>query len=144
MSYDRKCSTYWCDKCRGLCDIDWHKSGDIYFVLKCVKCDWKRIYVDLDDVTRRYGYKKSDLAQGNKRNILETEVEYFEQHRKEWCKHHLGKVAVISGTTLCGFYDTYETALEVGYGKCGIDQPFLVKEVCIKDEVLLITRFLGF
>ncbi|KKN98899.1 hypothetical protein LCGC14_0141400 [marine sediment metagenome] len=77
-------------------------------------------------------------------DTLKVELEYFEQHRKEWCKHHLGKVAVISGTILHGFYDTCEAALEVGYDKCGVDQPFLIKEVRIKDKVVLITRLLGF
>lgn len=57
MSYSRECHTYWCDKCGKECIIDWKNSGDIYFVLRCVKCGWERIYVALDDVTRRYGYK---------------------------------------------------------------------------------------
>lgn len=61
MSYSRRCSTYWCDKCGAMCDIDWHNSGDIYFVLECSKCDWKRTYVDLEDVVRRYGADPKDL-----------------------------------------------------------------------------------
>lgn len=56
MSYDRDCATYWCDSCGRDCRIDWHNSGDIYFVLKCTRCNWSRDYVALDDVVRRYSY----------------------------------------------------------------------------------------
>lgn len=69
-------------------------------------------------------------------DVLKTEIECFEQHRQEWCKHHLDKIVVIHGTTIHGFYDTYETALEVGYEKCGVDQAFLLKKVAFEDEVI--------
>lgn len=68
-------------------------------------------------------------------NILKKEIEFFEQHREEWFEHHEGKIAVIHGTTLHGFYDTYETALKVGYDKCGIESPFLMKEVLLEDRI---------
>lgn len=67
-------------------------------------------------------------------DVLKTETNFFEQHREEWCEHHLGKIAVIHGTTLHGFYDDYNTALEVGYDKCGL-VPFLLKEVLYEDRV---------
>lgn len=73
-------------------------------------------------------------GQSNMINELQIETDFFEQHRKEWCKHHTGKIAVIYKTTLHGFYDTYETALEVGYDKCGI-VAFLIKEVRLEDEI---------
>lgn len=74
---------------------------------------------------------------------LRVELEYFEQHRKEWCEHHLGKIAVVFGITLCGFYDTYETALKVGLDKCGTEVSFLLREVSEKDDVVVITRLMG-
>ncbi len=43
--------------------------------------------------------------------VLDIEVQYFEQHRQEWYKHHAGKVVLIHGTTVHGFYDAYENAL---------------------------------
>ncbi len=68
-------------------------------------------------------------------NTLKTEIDFFEQNRKEWCEHHLGKIAVIHGITLHGFYDTYNTALRVGYDKCGTNTPFLIKEVLYEDRI---------
>lgn len=67
--------------------------------------------------------------------VLEVESEFFEQHRKEWFEHHAGKIVVIHGTTLHGFYDTYETALYVGYDKCGTESSFLIKEVLLEDRI---------
>jgi hypothetical protein len=55
MAYSRECSTYWCDKCGRECVIDWHNSGDVYFVLRCTKCPWKKTYVAQSDVVARYG-----------------------------------------------------------------------------------------
>jgi hypothetical protein len=73
---------------------------------------------------------------------LRVELEYFEQHREEWCKYHLNKIVVIHGTTVHGFYDTYETALEVGYDQCGTDVSFLLKQVLKEDDVVFITRLM--
>jgi len=70
-------------------------------------------------------------------NMLKTELDFFELHREEWFEHYANKVVVIHGTTIHGFYDTYETALRVGYDKCGI-VPFLIKEVQLVDEVIFI------
>jgi hypothetical protein len=67
--------------------------------------------------------------------LFKTEIDFFEQHRKEWFEHNAGKIAVVHGTTLYGFYDTYETALEVGYDKCGVESSFLMKEVLLDDRI---------
>jgi hypothetical protein len=54
MAYDRKCSTYWCDECGAECSMDWHNSGDIYFVLRCTgQCPWSKVYIALSDVVAR-------------------------------------------------------------------------------------------
>lgn len=68
-------------------------------------------------------------------DTLEVEIEFFEQHRVEWFEHHAGKIAVVHGTTLHGFYDNYENALVVAYDKCGLG-PFLLKKVLLEDEIL--------
>lgn len=53
MPYDRGCSAYWCDKCGRVCVMDWHNSGDVYFVLKCTKCPWTKIFVAQDEKLQR-------------------------------------------------------------------------------------------
>lgn len=64
---------------------------------------------------------------------LKVELDFFEQHRQEWCKHHAGKIAVIHGTTIHGFYDNYENALQAGYSQYGV-VPLLLKEVVLQDQ----------
>ena len=68
-------------------------------------------------------------------NMLKIELDFFEQHRQEWFEHHAGKIAVIHGTTVYGFYDNYENALQVGYDRCGLTL-FLLREVSLEDEVI--------
>lgn len=68
-------------------------------------------------------------------DVLRTELDFFEKHRKEWFEHHSGKLALIKGNTLHDFYDTYETALKVGYDTWGL-VPFLIKEVRLEDPIL--------
>ncbi len=68
-------------------------------------------------------------------HVLDTELEYFNKNRKKWFEHHAGKIVVIHGTTVHGFYDNYANALQVGYDKCGIVS-FLLKEVLLEDKVI--------
>lgn len=71
----------------------------------------------------------------NRSDNLDTEIEYFNQHRIEWLEHHAGKIALVKGSSVHGFYDNYENALSAGYEKFG-NVSFLLKEVRLKDEVL--------
>jgi hypothetical protein len=38
MSYDKDCSTYWCNKCNGEMDIHYKASSEYKLVLACKKC----------------------------------------------------------------------------------------------------------
>ena len=75
---------------------------------------------------------------------LTTELEYFEQHRMAWFESHSGKFALIKrgnlGTTIHGFFDTYDLALSAGYMIHGLSlndpASFLVKEVQMRDRVI--------
>ena len=73
-------------------------------------------------------------------SVLDTELEYFEQHRMEWYEGHAGKFALVKGTTLHGFFDTYDLALQAGYLIHGlvlnVPAPFLIKEVQMRDRVI--------
>ncbi len=74
--------------------------------------------------------------------VLKIEIEFFEQHRKEWYEHHAGKIALIKGAVIHEFFDDYENALQAGYDKLGIVS-FLLKEVRLEDEVVFIpTRYI--
>ncbi len=71
-------------------------------------------------------------------SVLDTELKYFEQHRMEWFESHPGKFALVKGTTLYGFFDTYEIALSAGYLVYCLT-PFLIKEVQMRDKVLFMS-----
>lgn len=57
---------------------------------------------------------------------LKVELDFFEQHRKEWYKHHAGKFALIKETTLYGFYDSDNNAYKIGIDILG-NISFLIK-----------------
>ena len=70
-------------------------------------------------------------------HVLSVELDYFEQHRKEWFEYHAGKIALVYKTTVHDFYDSYKNALIAGYEKYG-NIPFLLKEVQLVDEVFFL------
>jgi hypothetical protein len=45
-----------------------------------------------------------------------------------------GKFAVISGDSVLGVFDDYESGLKAGYEKCGL-RPFLVKKIETSETV---------
>lgn len=75
-------------------------------------------------------------------SVLDTELEYFEQHRVEWCEVHTGQFSLIKGIVLRGFYDTYEGALEDAYNTFG-NVSFLIKEVQLEDEVIFVPYYVS-
>lgn len=66
--------------------------------------------------------------------VLETELEYFEQHREEWVKHHVGKFALVRMDNLHDVYDTPEAAYEAGVELWG-NVPFLIKQILPEDPI---------
>ena len=69
---------------------------------------------------------------------LTTELQVFDQHRKEWVKTHPGEFVVIVGTTVAGFFADYDTAFRAGLKKAARSQNFLVKQVWAEEPVYLI------
>lgn len=63
---------------------------------------------------------------------LTTELGYFESNRSEWLKHHEGKFALIKGSSVQNFFDTWKQAYETGVEEFGV-VPFLVKQVLTED-----------
>jgi hypothetical protein len=68
---------------------------------------------------------------------LKPELNLFEQHRQEWLSLYAGKFAVVSGTTVAGFYPDFESAFRAGLRKFGF-RDFLVKQVCAVDPVYVV------
>lgn len=69
---------------------------------------------------------------------LETELELFEQNRKEWARTHLGEFVVIRGIEVDNFYPDYESALRNALERFGVESQFLVKQVWAEEPVFYI------
>ena len=72
---------------------------------------------------------------------LDKELETYQNKLPELDAHE-GKFVLIQGETVIGIYAAYEDALKAGYEHCGIDKPFLVKQIRSVEHVQIITRIL--
>jgi|HubBroStandDraft_6_1064221.scaffolds.fasta_scaffold613297_2 hypothetical protein len=72
-----------------------------------------------------------------KSRALEPELEVFERHRQEWLPLHADKFAVVSGTTVAGFYPDFPSAYRAALQRFGICD-ILIKQVCAQDPVYVI------
>lgn len=66
-------------------------------------------------------------------NPLQTELEYFQQHRQEYLKLYKGQFVLIKGTEFAGAFTTEAEAYKAGLEKFG-NTPFFIKQVLDKDE----------
>jgi len=71
---------------------------------------------------------------------LKLELETYEQHKSELVAQHEGKFVLISGQDVLGQWNTYEDAVTAGYLKCGIDKPFLVKQISEEERIHFTTQ----
>lgn len=70
-------------------------------------------------------------------STLETEKAYLRDNNVELKKQYPDKYLVLQGTTVCGAYDTYESAITEGVSQLG-PGPFLVRSVSqIEDAEVL-------
>ena len=71
------------------------------------------------------------------RQSLRVETAFFEKMRAEWLRDHGGEWALVRGRELIGFFPSLQEAYIHGRDRFGSD-PFLVKEVRLKDPVEII------
>jgi len=67
--------------------------------------------------------------------LLETELAFYELHKKEWIPEHETKFIVIAGTSIASFYTDYEAAWDAGARQFGAESPFVIKQVCSVEPV---------
>ncbi len=73
---------------------------------------------------------------------LDNELQFFREHLIDMLgvnDINEGKYTVIKGTDVQGPFDTYEAALEAGFGRHGL-VPFLVKKLERNESVLYFSR----
>ena len=73
---------------------------------------------------------------------LADEARTFNENVEAWSAEHDGEFVLLRGTTLIGFFPTYEQALEAGYGKFGLT-PFFVRQIRYPPRPHLITRLIA-
>ena len=71
---------------------------------------------------------------------LESELRFFNDHRRELLETAAGKFALIKGNELLGTFDSENAAVRYGYQTLG-NVPFLVKQVTEADIPLSFTSF---
>jgi hypothetical protein len=49
-----------------------------------------------------------------------------------------GKFVLIHETDIAGVYPTYEECLQAGYQRFGLEQPFLVKQICAVESPVIL------
>ena len=59
---------------------------------------------------------------------LQTELEYFEQHKAELLERTPGKFALIKGTELADTFDSHENAYKAGIRLFG-SEPFFLQQI---------------
>ena len=68
-----------------------------------------------------------------------TELEMFEQHRREWSLSHPGEFVAIQDSAIAGFFDSYAEALRAGLQEFDIAREFLIKQIWTTEPVYLIS-----
>ncbi len=69
---------------------------------------------------------------------LATELQFFEEHKRQWLKSNPGDFVTIVGTTVLGFFKDYESAFRAGLRIVSTSQAFLVKQVWAEEPVYVI------
>ena len=72
--------------------------------------------------------------------ILNSETEYFEQHKREFIDKYRGKVLLIHDQSLIGTYPTEEEAVSEGIRRFGVG-PFLVRKPEDEEHTLSIPAY---
>ncbi len=70
---------------------------------------------------------------------LEQELATYQKNLKDWLEYE-GKYVLIKGDMVCGFFSSYDDAVNDGYGKFKLDS-FLVKQINTLEQVHFISRF---
>lgn len=73
---------------------------------------------------------------------LEKELTTYENLRPTFAGQE-GNWVVITGEEVLGIFEDYPVALQTGYAACGLDKPFLVKQIETPGTALLVTRMLA-
>ena len=66
---------------------------------------------------------------------LQTELEYFQNHKAEYLERYKGQFVLIKGKVFAGTFTTEAEAYKAGLDKFG-NTPFFIKQVLDNDETV--------
>ena len=66
---------------------------------------------------------------------LETELQFFKQHKDEWLRLYKDHFALIRGRELVGTFTSDEEAFKAGVKRFG-NVSFLIKKIAEKEEII--------
>ena len=69
---------------------------------------------------------------------LAVELEFYAAHKAEFLKRYSGEYVVIQGTTILGFFQSWEHAFRSGVEAFGVREDFLVRQVLAREPVYFV------
>ncbi len=69
---------------------------------------------------------------------LDRELSLYEARKLEWSRNYLNQFVVIAGDRVEGFHPDYESAFKAGIQAFGLQQQFLIKQICVTEPVYVV------
>jgi hypothetical protein len=80
----------------------------------------------------------TETSSHREQDRLATEIKFYAAHKEEFLRAHSGEYVVIHGTTILGFFRSWEHAFRAGVGAFGIETDFLVRQVLAREPIYFI------
>jgi hypothetical protein len=80
----------------------------------------------------------TETSSPREQDRLAVELEFYAAHKEEFLRAHTGEYVVIHGTTILGFFRSWEHAFRAGVGAVGIETDFLVRQVLAREPIYFI------
>lgn len=77
-------------------------------------------------------HQRGNITVMNEQTPLQTELEYFQNHKQEYLKLYKNQFVLIKGEEFAGAFTTEAEAYQAGLEKFG-NEPFLIKQVLDDD-----------
>lgn len=69
---------------------------------------------------------------------LSLELSTYDAHKRNWLSTHMNEFVVIAGKQIEGFYPDYASAFNAGIHAFGVQQQFLIKQICVTEPVYVV------
>jgi hypothetical protein len=80
----------------------------------------------------------TETSSHREQDRLATEIKFYAAHKEEFLRAHSGEYVVIHGTTILGFFGSWEMAFRSGVEAFGLQEDFLVRQVLAREPIYFI------